>query len=259
MGHQHLLVLPKTKDWRRVVELIAGHANLADIAAASSRAAERSMIDAADDPAVRQAFFLLTQVPQAARDEDFAGELRRLGLHVGDDPTLIEICGAMMDAIDLFVARLGRRTDFGEIAQLSSVESLHAIAGRELPDLFNADGIGTQRAIATLGEGKQFSVLARDFFARLTRRHLNFYLSRELSSHVGADRRFSSLHDHEKFEEALDLHCREASRIIKEFAQQWYGKHLAEGGIDRDLAGRFVAVASAKVRDELSQREPANA
>jgi hypothetical protein len=32
---------------------------------------------------------------------------------------------------------------------------------------------------------KQFGVLARDFFARLTRRHLEYYLSRELSKHVG--------------------------------------------------------------------------
>ena len=257
MGHQHLLGIPRTKDWRGVVELIAGGADLVAIAAASSRAAEKSMIDAANDAAVRQAFFLLAQIPQAAVGDGFAENLRRLGLSVSDDPTLIEIGTTMMDAIDRFVARLGRHTDFGEIAQLSAVESLQAIAGRELSDLFGANEIRTRQAIGALGKGRQFAVLARDFFSRLTRRHLTFYLDRELACHVGSGRRFSNLLDHDEFEEAIILHCREASRIIKEFAEQWYDKHLAEGGIGRDEAGRFVAVAAGKIREELSRRAPA--
>jgi hypothetical protein len=237
MGHQHLLAIPKTKDWLGVVELIASGADLVAIAAASSRAAEKSMIDAADDTAVRQSFFLLTQIPQAALSDGFAENLRRLGLRVGDDPTLIDIVSALMDAIDRFVARLGRRTDFGEIAQLSAIESLQAVAGRELSDLFGANEIRTRQAIGALGRGRQFAVLARDFFARLTRRHLTFYLDRELACHVGGGRRFSNFLDHDEFDEAIVLHCREASRIIREFAEQWYDKHLAEGGIGRDEAG----------------------
>jgi hypothetical protein len=206
--------------------------------------------------AVRQAFFLLTQIPQAALSDGFAESLRRLGLRVGDGPTLVEVGCAMMDAIDRFVARLGRRTDFGEIAQLSAIESLQAVAGRELPDLFGAIEVRTRSALGALGKGPEFAVLARDFFARLTRRHLTFYLDRELAFHVGSGRRFSNLLDHDEFEEAIILHCREASRIIKEFAEQWYEKHLVEGGIDRDKAGGFVAVAAAKIRDELARRAP---
>lgn len=257
MGHQHLMNIPKSKEWRQVVALIGGGALLEDIAAATSRAVERSMIEAADDRTVRQAFFLLTQLPLAARSDDFVAELRRLGLAVGDQPTLIEIGSAMMDAIDRFTSRVGQRTDYGEIAQLSAVESVQAVAGRELPDLFAVDHERLRDIFASLGTVKQFAVLARDYFARLTRRHLNFYLHRELSNHVGAGRRFSSMAEHQEFEIALDLHCREASRIIKEYAGEWFSKHVFEGGIDRDKAGRFVHVAAGKIREELRRRGPA--
>lgn len=260
MGHQHLLKLPRSRDWRAVIAMIAEGAAATEIAAATSKAAELSMIEAADDDTVRQSFYFLAQIPIAARESDFASRLRNIGIFVGDQPNLVEVGSAMMDAIDLHTARSGSRSDYGEIAQLAAVESLQTIAGRELPDLFGADGVRVSLALRQLAEPEQFAVLARDFFARLTRRHLNYYLSRELAAHIGPGRRFASLLAHEEFEQALDLHCREASRIIKEFAGDWFAKHVYHGsGITPDLAGRFVAVAARKIRKELGQRQLAHA
>lgn len=230
-----------------------------DIAGAAARAAESSMIVAAEDTTVRQVFYLLTQLPLAARDKSFAGALRGLGLVVGDQPSLIEIGAAMMHAVDRYTSKNGPRTDYGEIAQTCAVESLNALVGRSVQDLFGMDRSRVKTVLAGLATEKQFAVLARDFFARLTRSHLNFYLHRELSNHVGARRRFSSVADHSKFEAALDLHCREASGIIRNFAAEWYSKHNFEGGIDVGKAGRFVHVAAGKIREELRRREMAHA
>jgi hypothetical protein len=258
MGHQHLLNLPRSREWLAVIALLKSSDDLASIAAATSRAAQLSMIDASDDEVVRQSFFLLTQIPMAARADDFPKALRKIGIGVGDDPGLIELGSAMMSAVDRFISVRGDRTDYGEMAQLAMVESVHWVIGRELSDLFDAD----QRLKITLSafaEPRHFAVLAREFFARLTRRHLDFYLSRELTSHVGTDQYFPSLVEHEDFETALDLHCREATRIIKEFSAGWFSKHTVEDGIDRDLAGRFVHVAAGKIRDELVRRDTAHA
>ncbi|MER8822611.1 hypothetical protein NKH70_22810 [Mesorhizobium sp. M0991] len=259
MGHQLLPHLPRTKEWRHVVTLLSGGALMEDIAAASARAADRSMIDAADDATVRQTFYLLTQIPLAAASRSFAGALRGLGLVVSDHPSLVEIGAAMMDAIDRFTSKKGPRSDYGEIAQVCAVESLHAVVGRDVSDLFGMDRDRVKTVTAGFANAKQFAVLAREFFARLTQSHLNFYLHRELSNHVGASRRFSSVADHRKFEAALDQHCREASGIIKNFAAEWFSKQNFEGGIDRDKAGRFVHVAAGKIRDELRRRESGHA
>jgi hypothetical protein len=57
----------------------------------------------------------------------------------------------------------------------------------------------------------------------------------------------------------LDLHCREASRIIKEFAGGWYGKTLQqEKRISRNEAGKFAHIAFKKLRAELRERRDAN-
>lgn len=259
MGHQHLQRIPRTRNWKRVVALIGGGANVEDVAAASSAAIERSMIDAGEDVIVRHAFFLLTQIPIAARSDDFGRALRHLGLNVGSEPSLIEIGTAMMDTIDLMTDRIGSRTDFGEIAQLAAVEAIQFVAGREIETLFGSDSNQVRNELGRLGSPKQFAILARDFFSRLMRRHVAFFLDRELSNHVGAGRRFASVRDHAEFETALDLHCREASRIVKEFAGEWFNKHLFEGGIDPGKAGRFVHVAAGKICEELRQRGPAYA
>ncbi len=257
MGHQRLGRLPRSRKWQQVIKLIAGGADVQDIAAATSIAAESSMIDAANDPTVKQAFWLITQIPLAARKENFAIELQKLGLRVGQYPTLMEVTTAMTEAIDRQVV-VGR-TDLGEMAQLSASESLNAVAGRELPDLLGSSPDNAKSALAGLGTAKQFAVLARDFFARLARRQLNYFVSRELPQHVGINSRFHTIREHREFEEALDQHCREASRIIKEFSGEWFSKHIYMGGINENKAGRFAHVAFKKIREELWRRRHADA
>jgi hypothetical protein len=258
MGHQRLGVLPRTREWQQVIQLIADGAGVEFIAAATSRAAETSMIDASGDPAVRHAFWLLIQIPLAAREADFERALRKLGINVPPQPSLAEITSAVMDAIDGIITGRRGRTDFGEMAQLCAVESLSAVAGSEARDLFGATGAAVKSALAGLGTAKQFSILTRDYFARLALRHLNYFLSRILSAHVGVGRRFTTLREHRAFQEALDLHCRETTRIIKEFAEGWFSKRLYEDGINLENAGRFVHAAFQKVREELRSRRRAN-
>ena len=67
MGHQHLGTLPRSRKWQQVIKLLNGGADVHEIAAATSIAAEQQMSDASDDAAVKHAVWLLTQIPVAAR------------------------------------------------------------------------------------------------------------------------------------------------------------------------------------------------
>ena len=126
----------------------------------------------------------------------------------------------------------------------------------QLLDLFGGLDAETQlrAALGRLASARQFGVLCHDFLARFTRRHLDYYLSRELPNHVGAAERFRSVREHMAFEEALDRHCREAAEIAREYAGQWFSKHVHEGGIDPNTAGGGLQYAFKKVRDELRVR-----
>jgi hypothetical protein len=228
------------------------------IAAAVSHAAEQSMIDASQDATVQHAFYLVAKIPLAARENDFEDALARIGISVPNAPVLADVVSGMMEAIDACTRQSRTRSDYGEIAQLSAAEALFAVVGRETRDLFGVTPDITKSTMAGFATVKQFAVLARDFFARLTRRHINYYLSRELSKHVGPGRRFSSVREHRLFEDALDLHCREATRVIKEYSGEWLSKHNYEGGVDPAKAGRFVSYAAQKIRSELRHRRNAS-
>lgn len=146
------------------------------------------------------------------------------------------------------------------MAQHAAAETLTSLAGRELPSLFGPTAGDVQRALAKLGTSDRFSIVARDFFSRLTSRSLGYFLSRELSKHVGPNKRFAAVSEHSEFNAALDLHCREASRIIKEFSGGWYGKTLQqERQITRDEASKFAHIAFKKLRAELRKRRDADA
>lgn len=257
MGHKRLGSLPATKRWQQVVTSLTDGSSIPRIAAASSAAAEAALSRAVGDPALIHAFWLLTQLPLAARGGDFTERLGELGLGVGSNPQFFEILGAFSEAVDGHSRLFGRRSDLGEMAQLAATESLLAIVGRSLPGLFGPTADEVQRAIGRLATSKQFSDLARDFFARLTRRHLEYYLSRELSNHVGPNSRFRSIAEHSTFNADLDQHCREVARIINEFAGDWYSQGNYQGEITRDNAAAFVSVALKKIGVELQRRRDA--
>jgi hypothetical protein len=258
VGHRHLLRLPATRKWNEVVELLVGGAELETIAGAAAEAAESSLPRESKDPALVRAFWLLTQIPLAARTQDFDGGLRKLEIETGPSPGLVEVVGALTEAIDRHVGRTGGRTDLGEMAQLAAAESLSSVVGRDLSGLFGTTPDDVKLAIGRLSGNKRFADLARDFFSRLTFRCLDYYLSRELSNHVGPDRRFSSIGEHTEFNLALDRHCRETSRIIKEYAGEWFSKKNFEKALTPDEAGRFASKAFSKIREELRRRREAD-
>ncbi|HEV7277093.1 MAG TPA: hypothetical protein VGN80_12470 [Devosiaceae bacterium] len=260
MGHIRLGELPRSKKWQAVVQLLTADAGLSEIASASAEAAEQWLAKASSDQTLSHAFWLLTQLPQAARYGNFSERLWQLGLHVSDAPSLLDIGTALAQSIDVKSAASRERTDLGEIAQQAAIETILSLAGRELPSLFSPTAAEVQQAIGKYATSSNFSVLARDFFARVTRRSLAYFLSRELSNHIGPGARFASSAERSEFDAALDLHCRQASRIIKEFASGWYGKQNSQGGqIAPGDASRFANVAFRKLRSELRRGSASDA
>ena len=260
MGHIRLGILPRSKKWRQVVELLQLGADVEAIAAAAAEAAERDLRWATSDPAFVQTLWLLTQIPLAARGPDFAADLQALGVRVADRPGLMELAAGFTDAVDQHSRGQAGRTDLGEIAQMAAVESLVALVGQSLPSLFSPTPEEVQREIGRYASGDRFSLLAREFFARLTQRRLDYYLSRELGNHIGPDGRFGDDVERSEFDAALNRHCREASRIVEAFAGGWYGKNVYQrDGLQRSDIPGFAGYALKKIGDELRKRRDADA
>ncbi|WP_042426507.1 hypothetical protein [Comamonas granuli] len=81
MGHVRLGVLPRTKAWKEVVELIAAGADVSQIANATITAAEKAFSFVMDDVGYTEAVWLMTQMAIAAKKPDIHQHLAAAGIH----------------------------------------------------------------------------------------------------------------------------------------------------------------------------------
>ncbi|MEK7270551.1 MAG: hypothetical protein AAB215_06355 [Planctomycetota bacterium] len=254
MGHIRLGDLPRTRKWQEVVALIEGGAGTVQLANATISAAEQGLKLASEDKGLVETIWLLTQIPLAAKSADFAGSLRNVGLKVSDSPSLMEVVGAVSDVIDSRLANNGGRTDLGEMAQMAAAETLSKEIGSRTKGLFDTTPADVQTAFSRLAISKQFSGFARQFFARLTNKCLNYFLSRAMDYHVGEGKRFATLAQVSDFSKALETHCQEAAKIVEDFSGGWFSKtNWEQDGIPRDKAAGFTYVALKKIISELKE------
>jgi len=254
MGHIRLGNLPRTRKWQQVVALIEGGAGTAQIANATITAAEQGFNLAAEDKGLVETIWLLTQLPLAAKSEDFGQALQSVGLDVSASPGLMEVLGAFSDAIDKKLTNNGGRTDLGEMAQMAATETMTQIIGSRTQSLFGTTSDDVKNAFSKLATNKQFSIFARDFFARLTNKCLDYFVSKAVSHHVGEGKRFRTLSQQGEFTKALGTHSREASKIIEEFSGGWFSKtNWEKKSISRKDAASFTHVAMKKIVAELKE------
>lgn len=157
--------------------------------------------------------------------------------------------------MDGHLRRTRGRTDLAELAQLAATESLSTLCASRSATLFGTSEATVQTLLRRLATRAGFATLAHDFYARFTRRYLEYHLSRELSNHVGPGRRFANVDAHNEFLNALDRHCRVATGIVKKFAGEWYAKHQFHDDITLEKAMGFSAHAIDKVRAALRYQE----
>lgn len=255
MGHIRLGTLPRSKKWQDVVGLLESDAPLDAVAEAAARASEYDLKRASGDPNFQFIAGLLVRLPFLARAPGFEDVLDELGAGDNSLTSLPALLAGLNSAIDRNAFEVGSSSDIGELAKSTLIETFADKLGERLPTLFEPTPQEVRRALAGYASGQEFARLARAFFANLTYRSLDYFLSRELANHTGAGQRFSNDADRVAFERALKQHTSEASRIIEEFSGGWYGKTVwKENSLDQQEIDSFTKYAFKKMRDELGRR-----
>ena len=265
MGHTRLGALPKTRKWNELLKYIAGtglSGNVADtvandvnaIAARTLGASRKALAKVAQDPGVGYTFYLLTQVALASRSSDWETTLVQHGIRLSSDSTVFDLTVELQGAIDRHMVRTQPgASDLSEMAQQSAGEALLSLAGLRTAHLFGGSSADAKNAIRSLSTKTGFGKLGQKFFGRFVARFLNFYLSRATAATLGSAR-VQDLGDITEFNKALELHCHESARIVRDFCGDWYSKTEYEKGIELRDASKFVAVAVKKLGKELEHQ-----
>lgn len=149
--------------------------------------------------------------------------------------------------------------DFAEIGSLALRTALTDTVAQQGPSFFGSSLDDLQNAFRTYSTQVQFGRLAHRFFGDFFARVLRSYVDRELSNHVGSAPGLATLSDSRHFLDALDLHARQSTRVVEDFAGGWYSRHNweSQGEVSREETQRFMAYALRKLRAELKQQASA--
>ena len=255
MGHIRLGTLPRSKRWQDVVGLIDSNVPIERIARAAAEASELDLSRASRDPRFQFVCALLVRLPLLARSPGFDDALDDLGVGSGALSSITGLLAGLEKAIDRQSFESGSSSDAGILAKSAFLETLSVQLRDKLPSLFQPTPQEIRIALGGFSSGNSFAVLARDFFARLTYRSLDYYLSRELANHTGSERRFANDAQRVAFQQALAQHTFEASKIVQEFAGGWYGKNVwQKQELDQGAIDRFSLYTFKKMRTELGRR-----
>lgn len=282
MGHHQYQALPRTPPFKRVIALLGesaggggtagvGVGTLEEVAAATLAASDDGLTRAKGDDGLGYCLYIMATIARASNERAFGEAMSIIGISLKDkskhdaaqllsrDVTVFDLVSGFSATVDAHLRESRNRTDISEMAQLSACESLSALCAKPTETLFGTTHDTVEQSLQKLGTQKGFATLAHDFFARLSRRFIEYHLSRELSNHVGPGRRFSGTAAHNKFLRQLDEHCRVTTGVVKQFAGEWYSKHKWQKDITARKTKAFAAHAVEKVRDAFRYQEARNA
>jgi len=228
-----------------------------DITCAVERAADRSLSTAVRDPGFVEAFWLLLKLPQALAADDHSAAVQALGIHVPADAGLADLTAGFEAAFEHFRKRsVTGFSDFAFIARDAAIAALAGLVRDSGPSLWKSGAEDERATIASFASTTRFGELAQTFFTNVLRGHIRYFLDREIPRQLGAGHALSSVADAEYFDEAVRLHCRETTIIVRAFAKDWLGKYRFH--LDKDLTRKDAAAlashAFTKIRLELDRR-----
>jgi hypothetical protein len=252
MGHERVGALPRTREWRALVQQIADTAEAPETVptvAAGTLLKVRQRFDGIPADRGFQAAFgfilgLVTHQPPAQTGEDVAP-----AVDLTSDPSALRLTAQMCSWVDAHAESL----EYAELAKRAAADVI-AFWTRERSK--QADLFGPAEAASRLWAGAHnagaFSDLCRVFFGKFTERYIKYFLDREASAQlpsVEARVRFAA--SLERHVEAIARHSFETTNIAQSFAAGWYNKHARRARPDRQAVVAFLSFAMGKLREEL--------
>ncbi len=162
----HLGVLPETRKWREVVDLLDDAAAPDAVIAAAAIAAERDFTRATDDGVFIEAIRLLARLPDATTSADLEEGLGGIGITVPSDPGLIDLVVGLGMRLD-HISPPGRGSDFTELARGALLATITREIGAGLPRLLEPTPDDLQIALRRFGRPHAFAALVRAYFTTL--------------------------------------------------------------------------------------------
>jgi hypothetical protein len=255
MGHERVGALPRTIKWIRVVNQIADAAHVdGDVRGLANSTLENVRTQLSNvhrDPGVVAAFqFLIALSLNASSDID-QKRIGPLAINLEANPSALRLAN---DA-GRWIRDNRESSEYAELARKALIDAMTIWTAQESQQLsFVARSDHAQAIWRKTNDGRGFCEVSRLFFSKFVERYLNYFLSREASSHVTSaedrDRLDTRIAEHLA---TISHHAFETSRITQSFAAGWYNRHSRTQMPSHEQIQGFLATAFGKIREELAR------
>jgi hypothetical protein len=221
------------------------------VASAVIAAAADAYRAAGDDPGVIESLRAMAILASSSRRDDFADALVALGYSARSQTDALGFLATVFSETEKRFGPMAGRTIFTEFAFGALREALTETVSQQTGSLFTT-GIDEMRdAYRQFSTEKGFARLSRLFFARMLTRSLLYFTDREAANQLGQEHRSEA--GLQSFNDAVGTYAFEASKIVEEYAGDWYSKKRWEGTVERTES--MAARAMGKIADELAMAE----
>jgi len=256
MGHERVGFLPRSRQWRTVVEGLTAAAGsdaaIQRVAAGTLQNVRQRLADIQEDNGVLTALGYIVALTSAHLPDEGTTLVPQIDLSADPSPVALS---------QQLSRRVRDNAESGEYAALATRAAADAIAYWTRRHSHQTQLFAPLSAAALwqrAASGGAFSELARVFFARFIERYLRYFLEREASAEI------PSIRQREIFEERLTQHLYtvsghafESTKITQSFAAGWFNKHARRARPPDESVRAFFAFALSKLRAELEREQMA--
>ncbi len=253
MGHERIGFLPKTKQWKTIVDQLAnygiGSNTVAQIADTTLTCIRTLYEELPYEESLIKSVKFLVLLSTSANQPNQQDYLLQNGISVDAQLSLFSILGSANKYIETATDSL----ECAKIAKDSILQTITAYQRTHTQNQITLFGDGdSESAWANIGTGAAFCELARSFVATFTDRQLKYFIERSAAS---------AINDYPKLQmfsagvteqaEAISHHAFETSKIMQSFAAGWFNKHTANQLPSDDEITSFLRISFGKMREEF--------
>lgn len=255
MGHERVGALPRSKEWRRVVDEIGASSFNRDVAPSIASATlqnVRRRLDAIQDDTGFRAAFSYILALSTSRLAGVSADVGYPRIDLGTNPSVLTLAHQMSSWVDEHATS----REYAELAKRAAADAMAYWTKRrqEQGELF-ASGATAAQVWGDAGDGAAFSDICRVFFGKFVERYLRYFLDREASSVLPTVEAREQFGDNlQRHVDLLATHAFESTKIAQSFAAGWFNKNARASRPDEQTIASFLSYALSKLRQEI-QRE----
>ncbi len=240
MGNSRYGALAKTRNWLKVVELLADEqATVGEVATETITAARHAILTLQRDRLLAHCGFLLTHLAWEARNQRLTEFLNEVGIPSAEIQNRSDLISALARYFTERRQEFGNITALSEVTESAFLETIQRTLSGSTQSLFEAGIDEIESAFKACSTPRGFSEATVQFFSSFLRRTLRYFLSKEIPNHIGLARRFESLDAVAEFDKGVDRFSSENAKILSQYSQTGIHGIPSRRGLRKRMRGRI--------------------